>query len=245
MKMNITILEDSPIELERLKNGIQKYGQTNDWNIEIDEYDSGESFFSDIENYHKNPPSAFFLDIQMGNINGIEVAKKLRAIGYDGFIIFITAFKEYAFYGYDVHALNYLLKPINESTLFLCLDEITKQLSSNTYVFKSKKEIASIPYSDILTFSSRFHYVDILTISGKCYEQMTSLNNIRTNLPSEFIQTHRSYIVNMAHIYRVTSGQIELSNHLTIPIARSYQKDVAHAFINYATRFDITGDIND
>ena len=49
----------------------------------------------------------------------------------------------------------------------------------------------------------------------------------------------------MAHIYRVTSGQIELSNHLTIPIARSYQKDVAHAFINYATRFDITGDIND
>ena len=126
--------------------------------------------------------------------------------------------------------------------LFLCLDEIAKELSNNTYIYRNKQEIVSIPYADILTFSSRLHYVDILTVDGKCYEQMSTLNKIIVHLPSEFIRTHRSYIVNMAHIYRITSGTIELSNHLTTQIARSYSKDVISAFAKYTTRFDTSGD---
>ena len=155
---------------------------------------------------------------------------------------FLTAFREYVFRGYEVRALNYLLKPVKENTLFLCLDEIAKELSNNTYIYRNKQEIVSIPYADILTFSSRLHYVDILTVDGKCYEQMSTLNKIIVHLPSEFIRTHRSYIVNMAHIYRITSGTIELSNHLTTQIARSYSKDVISAFAKYTTRFDTSGD---
>ena len=109
-------------------------------------------------------------------------------------------------------------------------------------IAKVHQEIVSIPYADILTFSSRLHYVDILTVDGKCYEQMSTLNKIIVHLPSEFIRTHRSYIVNMAHIYRITSGTIELSNHLTTQIARSYSKDVISAFAKYTTRFDTSGD---
>lgn len=157
-------------------------------------------------------------------------------------IVFLTAFREYVFRGYEVRALNYLLKPVKENTLFLCLDEIAKELSNNTYIYRNKQEIVSIPYADILTFSSRLHYVDILTVDGKCYEQMSTLNKIIVHLPSEFIRTHRSYIVNMAHIYRITSGTIELSNHLTTQIARSYSKDVISAFAKYTTRFDTSGD---
>nr|MCR5754921.1 LytTR family transcriptional regulator DNA-binding domain-containing protein [Acetatifactor sp.] len=78
--------------------------------------------------------------------------------------------------------------------------------------------------------------------SGKCYEQISSLNKIIDHLPSEFIRTHRSYIVNMAHIYRIASGTIELSNHMTTQIARSYTKDVIDAFARYTTRFDVQGD---
>lgn len=178
----------------------------------------------------------------MGQMNGIEVAKRLRESGYHGIIVFLTAFREYVFRGYEVRALNYLLKPVKENTLFLCLDEIAKELSNNTYIYRNKQEIVSIPYTDILTFSSRLHYVDILTVDGKCYEQMSTLNKIIVHLPSEFIRTHRSYIVNMAHIYRITSGTIELSNHLTTQIARSYSKDVISAFAKYTTRFDTSGD---
>ncbi|MCB6951061.1 LytTR family transcriptional regulator DNA-binding domain-containing protein [Agathobacter rectalis] len=67
-----------------------------------------------------------------------------------------------------------------------------------------------------------------------------SSSRIIEHLPGEFIRTHRSYIVNMTHIYRITSSTIELSNHLTIQIARSYYKDVINAFAKYTRRFDIT-----
>ena len=94
MKMKITILEDSVIELERLKNGIRKYGQQNDWDIEIDEYKSSEEYFSKNSECTTIQASAFFLDIQMGQMNGIEVAKRLRESGYHGIIVFLTAFRE-------------------------------------------------------------------------------------------------------------------------------------------------------
>lgn len=238
MKMKITILEDSTVETDRLKNGIKKYGQQYDWDIEIDAYKSGEDYFEKNSDGHSVHSSAFFLDIQMGQMNGIDVAKRLRAFGYNGIIVFLTAFREYVFRGYEVRALNYLLKPIKENTLFLILDEITKELSNNTYIYRNKHEIVNIPYTDILTFSSRLHYVDILTVTGKCYEQMSTLNKIIVHLPSEFIRTHRSYIVNMAHIYRITPKTIELSNNLTTQIARSYSKEVINAFTKYTTRFD-------
>ena len=201
----------------------------------------------DIDNtlvaYDEECPNQDVIDfINKLKMNGIEVAKRLRESGYQGIIVFLTAFREYVFRGYEVRALNYLLKPVKENTLFLCLDEIAKELSNNTYIYRNKQEIVSIPYADILTFSSRLHYVDILTVDGKCYEQMSTLNKIIVHLPSEFIRTHRSYIVNMAHIYRITSGTIELSNHLTTQIARSYSKDVISAFAKYTTRFDTSGD---
>ena len=175
-------------------------------------------------------------------MNGIEVAKRLRESGYQGIIVFLTAFREYVFRGYEVRALNYLLKPVKENTLFcVWMKSRRSYLIIPTYT-GNKQEIVSIPYADILTFSSRLHYVDILTVDGKCYEQMSTLNKIIVHLPSEFIRTHRSYIVNMAHIYRITSGTIELSNHLTTQIARSYSKDVISAFAKYTTRFDTSGD---
>ena len=71
MKMKITILEDSVIESERLKNGIRKYGQQYDWDIEIDEYESGEEYFSKNSEGTTIQASAFFLDIQMGRIKTV------------------------------------------------------------------------------------------------------------------------------------------------------------------------------
>ena len=69
----------------------------------------------------------------------------LAALPYRN-IQFLTAFREYVFRGYEVRALNYLLKPVKENTLFLCLDEIAKELSNNTYIYRNKQEIVSIGF---------------------------------------------------------------------------------------------------
>ena len=173
----------------------------------------------------------------MKGMTGLDVAKKLREEGYQGSVIFLTAFREYVFHGYEVHAMNYLLKPVKEYPLFLCLDEIAKDLYGSSYLYRNKQEIIRIPYKDILSFSSSMHYVDILTVSEH-FCQYTTLNSIIEYLPQEFIRTHKSCIVNMAHIYKISGSTIVLSNHMTTRIGRSYMKSVVAAFTAYSTRFD-------
>ncbi|MEE1257325.1 MAG: LytTR family DNA-binding domain-containing protein [Lachnospiraceae bacterium] len=237
MKIGISILEDQPAEAEHLKSNLYQWSSQTNYELEISEYRSGEDFFkqNDRTTYHSF--SVFFLDIQMHEMSGLDVAKKLRKEGYQGPIIFLTAFREYVFHGYEVHAMNYLLKPVKQETLFLCLDEIAKDLSGNSYLYRNKQDIIRIPYRDILSFSSSLHYVDILTVSEH-FCQYATLNNIIEYLPQEFIRTHKSCIVNMAHIYKISGSTIVLSNHMTTQIGRSYLKSVASAFTAYSTRFD-------
>lgn len=236
MKMLITILEDQSIEVEHLQVQLEEWSNLNNFPIEIKTYASGEMYIEQRSSQEETS-TVFFLDIQMGNMTGIDIAKKLRQEGYQGYIIFLTAFREYVFYGYEVHALNYLLKPVQTEPLFLCLDEIAKDVTGRFYLYRNKQEIIRIPYKDILCFSSSLHYVDILTTSG-VYCQYSSLNNIIEYLPQEFIRTHRSYIVNMAHIYKMSGNLITLSNYMTIQIGRSYMKHVMQAFSKYSLRLD-------
>ena len=99
----------------------------------------------------------------MKEINGIEVAKRLRKEGCTRPILFLTAFREYVFYGYDVRAMHYLIKPVEKEALFLCLDEIAADLKGSFYLYRNKGEIIHIPYQEIITFSGNRHYIDILT----------------------------------------------------------------------------------
>lgn len=241
MKLTIAILEDHPTEANHLKSFLTKWSIQTKYELEISEYCSGENFFENNDKTSYQSFSVFFLDIQMKTMNGLDVAKRLRKEGYQGPIIFLTAFREYVFQGYEVRAMNYLLKPVKEEPLFLCLNEIAKDLSGNSYLYRYKQDIRSIPYKDILSFSSSLHYIDILTVSDH-FCQYSTLNNIIEYLPQEFIRTHRSCIVNMAHIYKISGTTIVLSNHMTTQIGRSYIKSVIAAFTAYSTRFDSRGD---
>lgn len=238
MKLSIVILEDHPAEARKLILLLNKWAEESNCSIETAEYRSGEEFFQKNDSAVYLTTSLFFLDIQMSGMNGIDAAKKIRSEGYPGPIIFLTAFREYVFRGYEVHAMNYLLKPIKENALFLCLDEIVDQMRGNSYLFKNKQELVSIPFKDILSFLSNGHYVDITTISAY-YCQHTTLSRIMGELPAEFIRVHKSCIVNMAHIYKITGSTIVLSNHMTTQIGRSYMQSVVAAFTAYSMRFDM------
>lgn len=234
MNLNIIIIEDQPEECERLKNELNNWSQEHTFQTTIFSYPSGEAYFSA---HQEHTAHLFFLDIQLGGMNGLEIAQRLRAHGYKGEIIFLTAFREYVFEGYQVHALNYLLKPIQASALYPCMNEVANTFMGNSYIFRNKQEIIQIPYHDILVFTSNLHYVDILTFCGS-FCQYTSLNNVLDYLPKEFIRTHRSYIVNMAHILKIVGNTITLSNNMTVQIGRQYLNNVRTAFSEYSLRFD-------
>ena len=234
MKLEIIIIEDQPIEANRLHDELNFWSTNKNFPISIRKYSSGEEYFNTQKTH---TASVYFLDIQLTGMNGLEIATRLRQEEYKGHLIFLTAFREYVFEGYQVHALNYLLKPIQRSALIPCMDEVAETLMGNNYIFRNKQEIIQIPYHEILAFSSNMHYVDILTLSGT-FCQYTTLKSIIEYLPKEFIQTHRSYIVNMAHIHKLSGNTIVLSNHMTVQIGRQYLNNVRLSFSNYSVRLD-------
>ena len=234
MRIDVVIIENQKEEMECLITELKSWSKEKGIKIYISSFSSGEDYFK--ENLiHKS--SIYFLDIQLGGMNGVEIAKRLRAEECKEDIIFLTAFKEYVFEGYQVRALNYLLKPIKKESLFICMDEVASRFMGNNYFFRNKQEIIQIPHHKILAFSSSLHYVDILTES-ETYCQYTSLTEVLKYLPKEFVRVHRSYIVNLRHIYKILGNTITLSNGLKMQIGRRYLNDVRTAFAAYSIRFD-------
>lgn len=235
--MRIAILDDSNIELNKLKTELNNWSIITDIDVYIQCFNSGEDFFSTHDNTSINY-DLFFLDIAMKEMSGLDVAKKLRALNFQGDIIFLTAFKEFVFDGYEVHAFNYLLKPINTILLRRCLNSIAAKIQSNCHIYRNPNhEVTSIPYKDIICCSVNRHYVDITT-KYHIYIQHINLCDLLEILPTEFIQVHRSYVVNMAHIFSIINNKIYLSNNTTVDIGRKYSNNFKKEFLNYSTRFN-------
>lgn len=229
----IVVIEDQNVELEKLSDALKLWNQQSQIPFSLEAFSSGELYLE-----KKDPqefPDIFFLDIQLPGMDGLAFARHLRESGYRGYIIFLTAFREYVFEGYNVHAFQFLLKPVNSDALSICMNEIIRELSEESYIFQDKQETIQIPYKDILTFSSRLHYVDILTSDG-LFCQYTTLGKILNGLPDNFIRCHRSYIINMQHIYKISGSSIYLSNNTYINIGRSYLDKTRNAFLKYSER---------
>lgn len=233
--MNVAIIEDNPIESNRLRNIIIKWGENKKIKYEIYSYSSGEDFLAAKDGRPKF--SVIFLDIEMSGMSGIELAYTLRRTHYTGEIIIITAFSEYVFQGYNVHALNYLLKPAEPVSIGKCLDDILKKSLGDFYTYHFRSDVVAIPFSDIICFVSNLHNVDIVT-TNRTYSEHKSFGDVINGLPETFVQVHRSFVVNLAHIYSISKNTIKLSNGAEVSIGRSFAKDLSTKFINYSTRLD-------
>lgn len=111
MYIKIVIIENNLKELQELKKELNIWGNKYSIQIVINSYPSGELYFSKHGTFDDD---IYFLDIQLDGMSGLDIAKNLRLKNYNGEIVFLTAFCEYVFEGYQVHALNYLIKPIKK-----------------------------------------------------------------------------------------------------------------------------------
>lgn len=163
----------------------------------------------------------------------MDIAKQLRKDGFCGNIIFLTAFSEYVFDGYHVQALDYLLKPISQNKLEQCMNPILRNMQGSYHVYKTKTETIKIPYNKILAFTSFRHYVDIITQPNDnqvFFRQKITLKNLQNQLPKEFVRCHRTVIVNMNKVMRLTNKDITLSDNSIYPVSESYLEHVREVF---------------
>lgn len=229
MTLHVTILEDETIHAKHLQQLLEKWSKQNNIFLSMRHYSCSKDFYG--KNYAEN--ELFFIDIDLGSANGMDIAKQLRKKGFCGNIIFLTAFTEYVFDGYHVQALDYLLKPINQEKLEHCMKPILKDMEGSYHVYRTKTETVKIPYNKILAFTSFRHYVDIITQTNDnstCYRQKITLKNLQNQLPKQFVRCHRTIIINMNKVMKLTCKDVTLFDNSVYPVSESYLENVRKAF---------------
>lgn len=183
-----------------------------------------------------------FLDIQMPGISGMETARKIRETDGGVKLVFTTGITDYLQEGYEVEAVRYLLKPITREKVWQCLDKLLQDPApSPQLLFQTLEGVVKIPEQEIEYLEARGHYTVCHLQSGQeAAEEIQlkeSFNALCVKLaPRPFVRCHRSYLCNIARIYRVERTEILLESGGSIPISRRMYDSVVKAFISYFRR---------
>lgn len=228
MTINIAIIEDEPIYAKQLKGILEQWAKQFNCLVCVDYFNDVKAFLlNDFDTY-----DVAFLDIELNDtMDGLELAQLMREKLYKGSIVFLTNYKEYVFQGYDVQALNFLLKPVKAEDIIKCMNIVFESIRENAYVFNSNIESIKIPYSKILYFSSSSHYMDIYT-TETVYSHRGKLADMKCHLPYNFIQCHRSILVNINHVEKIFKTDLILVNGCTLPISGTYLEQIRTAFLS-------------
>jgi len=237
MNINFAICDDNITEIEYLSKIVGKWARAGNNTAFISTFESAESFL-----FHYAEDKSFdilLLDIQMKNMNGVELAKQIRLDNDAVQIIFITGFPDFMPEGYEVSALHYLMKPVNEQKLFEVLDKACKRLgkTERTILIKAEGESVCIPVGSIVYIESFAHTVEITTNKEKIKAGL-SISDIEKKLGDGFMRCHRSYIVGLKYIKRIRQNEVILDNDISIPLSRRLYTKVNQAFIRFFKEAD-------
>ena len=157
--MRICLVDDDSTQLDYLKMIIEEWASKKNINTDMSFYHSAEEML--FENNKSYPFDMIVLDIQMGRINGIELARRIRETDKSVIIAFISGMADYVFEGYEVHAIRYILKPVVNEKVYELLDYANSQKTkeSRFIVLSFSGEKKKINYDDIIYFESMGHYV--------------------------------------------------------------------------------------
>lgn len=230
MRIKIAVCDDSTVDQWYVSDMVDRWAVQRGHTVHIDTFISAESFL-----FHYAEESDYdilLLDIEMGEMDGVTMARQLRRSNEAVQIIFITGHSDYISEGYEVEALHYLMKPVREEKLHSVLDRAVEKLAKNEKVLdlESGGEMVRVPvyqirYADVYGNYVTIHAAETVTV------KMT-LKELEKELDERFYRVGRSYIVNLTRINRVSRAEIKLSDGTAIPLPRGAYDEVNRAIIN-------------
>lgn len=221
MKINCLIVDDEPLAQDVLDTYIKQVPLLNLVGICNNAIEA-------LEKMHQNTIDLIFLDIQMPEISGIDFLKSLKA---PPLVIFTTAYQNYALQGFELNAVDYLLKPFSldrfqkavkrASELARMIEESSQK--EDEYIFiKSDQRLQKVSFGEILYVEALADYVKIHT-NDKRYITLQTMKNMEEKLPEKYFKrVHRSFIVSLDKIMAIVGGNVEV-NGQRIPIGKNYK----------------------
>ena len=234
MAYRVAIVDDSYIDAEYVQSILNAWAQRRQAGVQAQRFTSAESF---LFRYAEDKQwDILLLDIEMGAIDGVSLAKKIRQDNDSVQIVFITGFADYISEGYDVAALHYLMKPVKQDKLFAVLDRAVAaiQKTEQVILLPVGGEMLRLPVSQVQYVEAFSHTVAIVTGTDTIQVKLP-ISEIEKMLGDDFVRCHRSYLVGLKHIARLAKIEVILDSGKALPLSRSAVATVHKAFISYYT----------
>ena len=231
MACRIAICDDRAEDAGFVRDLLDTWAAERDTPIQVEVFSSAEGFL-----FRYAEDKAFdilLLDIEMGAMDGVTMAKRVRKDNEAIQIIFITGYSDYIAEGYEVAALHYLMKPVSEEKLFSVLDRAMEKRRQNERCLNLELsgEMVRIPFYEIRYLDVRQNYVTVHA-RGE-YTVKRALGEFEKELDSRFFRAGRRLILNLNCVRRVTRTEVRLSDGTVLPLPRGAYEPLNRAIIQY------------
>lgn len=231
MKYRIAICDDEQNQIEYITSIVTSWSNHKGHSCEIRTFASAEAFLFEYE--EDKAYDILLLDVEMKNMNGIELAKRIRKDNNRAEIIFITSHFEFVGEGYEVDALHYLIKPISVEKFTQVLTKAAEKLSIEppSVVISCEGETVKLYESGILYVESFLHYIVIHTKDNE-YKIKENISVFENRVSDDFYRIYRSYLVSLKHITRISRTSVNIGN-TELPLSRGKYDNINRAFIEH------------
>lgn len=228
---HIAICEDNPTQSAYTKEFVKAWAAQRAHPVRVSAFESAESFL--FQYAEDKTFDILLLDIEMGRISGVELAKQIRRDNREVQIVFITGYMEYIAEGYDVEALHYLLKPLSEEKLYSVLDRAVLRVKekSHSLLLHMGDEMVRIPLYEIRYLEVQKNYVTIH--AQQDYQVKKPLRELEGELDDSFFKTGRSFWVNLRFVMRTSKNEVTLKDGTQVPLSRGLYEGINRAIIRY------------
>lgn len=228
----MAICDDEAAQLTYLSDQVRGWARRDGNSVRLSLFPSGEAFWIQYE--QEKDFDLLLLDIEMGKISGVELARRIRRENADVQILFITAYPDFMAEGYEVAALHYLMKPVREERLLAALERAAANLkkAERYEIFCTGGETVRISLGEIVSVEAFSHEVEVTARKGSFRVEET-ISGLEKRLGDGFVRCHRSYLAALKYVRKITRTDVVMDTGARLPLSRRRYDAVNQAFIHY------------
>ena len=230
--IKIAIVEDDETDFNLLRDCIVRFGKEKGYEFAVEHFCTAAAFLGG----YRAQFSLLFLDIQLPEQNGLDVAKEIRKTDELTPLIFVTNMAQYAVSGYEVNAVDFIVKPVEYYNFYMRMNKamriVNRNLAAQTAIITAKEK-QLIPSSQLIYAEVANHDL-LLHCTGDTYKMRMQLKEIEAQVPpSLFFKCNVCYLVNLAYVAYYAEGFVYLKNGEALAVSRARKKDFVKALASY------------
>lgn len=238
--LKIAICDDDPQQIESIDRLLDKYQANRQGHaMQVHGFPCATELLGDLDAGHNY--DLFLLDILMPGLSGIELAKELRLRDENIPLIFLTSSTDYALDAFEVHASQYILKPVKEAVFFTVLDKVISSLDKREdkcMLVSTPERKVRIPFHSIVCVESvnrtlRIYLADGTRLDSKTIRVPFATSVAPLKSDARFLHAHNSFVLNMDAVVELTGGSFVMKGGLEVPVPRYKYAGAKTRYLSY------------